>query len=153
MANKSLPDEDHVSRYCKPSAIDRNGRPMASSFLLREGEEYLSVNWLEYLRQQDLPTALDLVRASFRTKGFGLARNGRFSVLKVGAIKAAAAEAAGRTLHLTHLPSRLDKSHAGIFGYAPEDLAIAAELAGLVTSREVHPAQLPQGDPAPPFPL
>ena len=125
---------------------------MAASFILRENEEYLSVNWLEYLRQPDLLRAIDLVRASFRRKGFHLARNGRFSVLKVGAIKAAAAEAAGRTLHLTHLPSRLDKSHGGIFEYAPEDLAIAAELAALVTAREVHPAQLPQGDPAPPFP-
>ena len=153
MANDSIPDEDHVSRYCKPSAIAESGLPMAASFRPREGEEYLSVNWLEYLRQPDLPTALDLVRGSFRKKGFRIARNGRFSVLKVGAIKAAAAEAAGLTLHLTHLPSRLDKSHAGIFGYASEDLAIAAELAGLVTSREVHPAQLPQGDPAPPFPL
>ena len=136
----SIPDEDHVSRYCKPSTIAESGLPMAASFLLREGEEYLSVNWLEYLRQPDLPTALDLVRSSFRQKGFRLARNGQFSVLRVAAIKTAAAEAAGRQLRLQHLPSPLDKSHAGIFGYAPEDLAIAAELAAIVTSQDVHPA-------------
>ena len=114
---------------------------MAASFLPREGEEYLSVNWLEYLRQQDLPTALELVRAAFRQKGFRLAHKGRFSVLKVAAIKAAAAEVAGRELHLQHLPSPVDESHAGIFGYALEDLAIAAELAALVTSRDVHDAR------------
>ena len=137
----SIPDEDHVSRYCKPTAMAQSGLPMAASFRLREGEEYLSVNWLEYLRQPDLPTALDLVRDSFRQKGFRLARNGRFSVLRVAAIKTAAAEAAGRQLLLQHRPSPLDQSHAGIFGYAAEDLAIAAELAAIVTPRDIHPAR------------
>ena len=117
-----------------------SGLPMAASFRLREGEEYLSVNWLEYLRQPDLPKALDVVRASFRQKDFRLARNGRFSVLKVAAIKTVASDAASGQLHLQHRPSPPDRSHAGIFGYAPEDLAIAAELAALVTSRDVHPA-------------
>lgn len=126
-----------------------SGLPMAASFRLREGEGYLSVNWLEYLRQPDLSTALDLVRSSFRQKGFGLAHGGRFSVLKVAAIKAAVAEAAGRQLLLRHLPSPHDKSHAGIFGYAPEDLAIAAELASIVTSRDVHPARTGKTNSAP----
>ena len=121
---------------------------MAASFGLREGEDYLSVNWLEYLRQPDLPTALDLVRTSFQRKGFRLASNGRFSVLRIAAIKAA--EATGRQLHLRHLPSPLDESHAGIFGYAPDqDLAIAAELAALVTPQDVHPARTDLTDSAP----
>lgn len=141
MANSSLPDEDHVSRYCKPSAIGGDGRPLTAAFELREDEEYLSVNWLEYPRPPDLLAAIDLVRASFRRKGFQLARGGRFSVLNVGAIKAAVAEAADRPLQLRHRPSRLDKSHAGIFGYTAEDFAIAAELAALVTFQDVHSAR------------
>lgn len=114
---------------------------MTAAFELREDEGYLSVNWLEYLRRPDLLAAINLVRASFRRKGFRLARNGRFSVLNVGAIKAAVAEAADRPLQLRHLRSRLDKSHAGIFGYDPEDFAIAAELAALVTLHDVHSAR------------
>ena len=113
---------------------------MAASFLPREDEEYLSVNWLEYLHQSDLLTALTLVRAAFRRKGFRLARSGRLAVLNASAIKTAGQEAAGRPLDLQHLPSRLDKSHAGILGYAADDLAIATELAALVALRDVHSA-------------
>ncbi len=65
MAASPLPDDDHVSRYCKPSAVGRDGLPLANAFELRPAckqrpaEDHLSVNWLEYFQQaRDLEAAL-----------------------------------------------------------------------------------------------
>ena len=48
MTGDIVPDADHVSRYCKPSAVDQRGKPMAAAFLPRSDDRFLSVNWLEY---------------------------------------------------------------------------------------------------------
>ena len=140
MTNQSLPDDDHISRYCKPSSIDENGRPMVNAFSLRQGEDHLSVNWLEYFDETELNAAVERVRGVFRSKGFQVRPNGRFAVLNVGVAKTAVHEAVGRTLNIDHLPLSDDESHAGILGYTSEDLAVAIELAALVTSQDVHPA-------------
>ncbi len=76
----------------------------------------------------------------FREKNFALRPNGRFAVLNVGAVKTAVYEGAGYYLHVDHLPLDDDQSHAGIFGYTADDLAVAAELAVLVAPQDVHRA-------------
>jgi hypothetical protein len=48
MKGQSIPDSEHVARYCKASTIE-NSAVQATAFMLRTGEEYLSVNWLENL--------------------------------------------------------------------------------------------------------
>ena len=140
MTNQPLLDDDHISRYCKPSAIDESGMPMVNAFSLRQGEDHLSVNWLEYFDETELNAAVERVREVFRSKDFQVRPNGRFAVMNVGAAKTAAHEAVGRTLNIDHLPLSDDESHAGILGYTSEDLAVAIELAALVTSQAVHPA-------------
>ena len=65
-----LPDSDHVSRYCKPSAVDERGLPLTAAFLPKQGEEYLSVNWLEYFGALNLTLAVDQVRQVFRHKNY-----------------------------------------------------------------------------------
>ena len=45
MTGDSLPDADHVSRYCSPGRIE-DGLPAAAAFELRPQDQYLSVNWL-----------------------------------------------------------------------------------------------------------
>ena len=139
MTSTPLPDEDHVSRYCNPSAVE-GGLPMASAFIPRRGEEYLSVNWLEYFSQGDLIAAVERVREAFRVKSYRVRENGRLAVLNVGAAKTAAREGVDRALSIDHLPVSNDQSHAGIRGYGSEDLAVAVELATLVTRQDVHPA-------------
>ena len=89
MCAVALPDDDHVSRYCKPSAIARDGLPLAAAFELRPGEDYLSVNWLEYFGASNFDAAIESVRNAFHAKGFRLKPNGRLAVLNIGTVKAA----------------------------------------------------------------
>lgn len=137
--NTSLPDDDHVSRYCRPSNIE-DGIPTTAAFLPRSGEEYLSVNWLEYFGEVTLDAAVEGIRAVFSEKGYRVSRNGRFAALNVGEVKTAVEEATGRAVSVDYLPLVDDPSHSGIRGYTSDDLAIAVELANLLTLQYVHPA-------------
>ena len=82
MTNPPLPDADHFSRYCKPSDV-QDGEPLSTAFQLRENEDCLSVNWLEYFGEVGQPAAVELVRESFLRKSYQLKVNGRFAVLNV----------------------------------------------------------------------
>lgn len=135
-----LPDGDHVARYCKPSAVGQNGLPMPAAFELRpKKEDYLSVNWLEFLDASDLEAALAQVRTVFRKKGYGVRPNGRFAALQVGEVKAAVSVITG-TARVEHRRRDDDESHSGVFGYAADDFAVAVEIASLVDPECVHPA-------------
>ena len=137
-----LPDEHHFSRYCKPTAVGRDGLPTAAAFEMKPDEEYLSVNWLEYFDTPDLGAAVERVREAFRLKRYRVRRNGRFAVVNVGAALTAVAEAVGRRGRVDHIPLDDDESHAGFFGYAADDLAVAVELRALIRPEHVHPAVL-----------
>ena len=133
-------DDDHLSRYCKPTAVGRDGLPTTAAFELRENEEYLSVNWLEFFGLKDLGAAVERVREAFRRKGFRVRRNGRFVVIGVGSARAAVESAVGRPARIEHLPLDDDESHAGLSGYTSQDLSAAVELRMLVRGENVHPA-------------
>lgn len=135
-----LPDGDHVSRYCKPSSVGSDGLPLTSAFRLKPGEDYLSVNWLEYFGSSGLAAAVERVRDVFRHKGYGLRPNGRFAVLRIGSAKNAVAAAVGRSGRVEHLPLDNDASHAGLFGDPSHDLAVAVELRALIQHKHVHSA-------------
>ena len=133
-------NNDHLSRYCKPTAVGRDGLPTSAAFELRPNEEYLSVNWLEYVDSSSLETAVMRVRRAFIRKEYRLRRNGRFAVVGVGAARTAVKETVGRLGRVEHLPFDTDKSHAGLFGYTSDDLAVAVELRALVQCEDVYPA-------------
>ena len=79
----SLPADDHVVRYVRPTHIQED-EVDAGAFILRASEERLSVNWMEKLpgdRQRQLATLRRLLRLR-------LARNGRLATLNVGRTKA-----------------------------------------------------------------
>ena len=137
-----LPDEHHVSRYCRPTAVGRDGLPTAAAFEMKPGEEYLSVNWLEYFETPDLGAAVERVREAFRRKRYRVRSNGRFAVVNVGAALTAVADAVGRRGRVDHIPLEDDESHAGLFGYAADDLAVAVELRALIRLEHVHAAIL-----------
>ena len=44
MSGPPLPDQDHVARYGKPSAMVTDGLPKVAAFELRERDSSLSVN-------------------------------------------------------------------------------------------------------------
>ena len=133
-----LPDEDHTSRYCKPTTVGDDGLPLTSAFKLRNGEEHLSINWIEYFDEPDLSRAVQRVREAFRNKRYTLRPQGRFAVLNVGAVKTAVLEAVGKALRIDHLPRNDDPSHAGILGYTADDLSVAVELKALVRDQDVY---------------
>ena len=134
-----LPDADHVARYCKPSTIDESGLPMASAFAMRHGEDHLSVNWLEYFDSRT-GVAIYRVREALAAKSFRLGQGGRFALQNVGTIKTAVKRHLGRSLHINHLPSKDDPSHAGVFGYTEVDFMVAAEMRALVGPTDVRRA-------------
>lgn len=103
-------------------------------------EDHLSVNWLQYLDASDLEAAVKRVREVFRRKGYRLRRNGKFAVVGVGPALSAVAETVGQRGRVEHLPLEDDESHAGLFGYGADDLAVAVELRALVRPKHVHPA-------------
>ena len=138
MCAVALPDGDHVSRYCKPSAVAQNGLPMAAAFELRPGEDYLSVNWLEYFGAPSVDAAGESVRNAFRAKDFSLSPNGRFAVLNVGTIKSAISGAVADTARVEHLPVDNDESHSGVLGYTPDDLAVAVAIRELVGRENMY---------------
>ncbi|MCY4509273.1 MAG: hypothetical protein OXG35_20280 [Acidobacteria bacterium] len=117
-----------------------DGLPLTSAFRLKPGEDYLSVNWLEYFSSPHLNAAVERVREVFRHKGYGLRPNGRFAVLRVGSAKNAVAAAVGRSGRVEHLPLDNDASHAGLFGDPSHDVAVAVELRALIQREHVHSA-------------
>ena len=140
MIGELLPDADHVARYCKPSAVDSNGLPTAAAFKPRNNERYLSVNWLEYFGTRDIAVAVEHVRDVFRNKDFRLRSGGRFAVINVGTARSLVHEALGKQLRIDHQPLDDDQSHAGIHGFAADDLEVAVEIKFLVERKGVHPA-------------
>lgn len=141
MSGVEIDEEHHISRYCKPSSIS-NGLPLASAFALKEQDEHLSVNWLEYFREPDLTQAIDCVRRAFLDKDYTIRPNGRFAVLRVGEVKAAISDLSPRPARIEHLPEEDDPSHCGVFGYTASDELIALEITRLVCAKDLHPAKL-----------
>ena len=139
MNGKPLSDDDHVSRYCKPTNVE-DGLPSVSAFMLRPGEDHLSVNWLEYFGVLDRLTAVQRIREAFQSKDYRLGTSGQLAVLNVAAISAIAHEIAHGSLRVEHLPLEDDPSHAGILGYSADDFAIAVEIRALVGREDVYPA-------------
>ncbi len=113
--------------------------PIVDAFELRPQEEYLSVNWLEHLGRLDTGEAIQLLRKE-KSRVLKLASNGRFATLNVGNTKTAIHERQDRWLRIDHCPFDNDLSHSGIFGYSTDDLEIAAEIALLVSEKDVYPA-------------
>ena len=129
-----LRPEHNVARYCRPRTIV-HGNISRDAFLLREGEQFLSTNWLEYFHEFDRRIQVSGVRAVLSGKNFTVSPGGRFAVLNVGM---AIQQIRDALLRFVLLGQASDPSHAGIFGYAETDIDIAGALALL--DREEYPA-------------
>ena len=113
---------------------------MASAFKPRMSEEYLSVNWLEYFSTREPAVGVQHVRDALREKNYRLRPAGRLAVFGVVTAKRAVREGVGKELRIDHRPLENDPSHAGIHGYASDDLAVAVELKALVGREDVYAA-------------
>ncbi len=80
MRGELLPDDDHVVRYVRPGLIEGE-EVTGDAFLRKERENALSINWLDYFRNQPKEQQLREVRRLFRLQ---VSPNGRFAELTVG---------------------------------------------------------------------
>lgn len=115
MRGDPIPDKDHIARYCTPSRVD-NGKIQATAFWLRPDEEYLSVNWLEYLACSNRKNELAELRNAY-SKNLNISPNGRIAALNVGKVRQTVLTGTtdGRNLSVISLQEDNDPSHSGIF--------------------------------------
>lgn len=138
MKGDVIPDIDHVARLCKGSSINEDGTVAASAFVLRQSEDYLSVNWLEYFSQLDRAGQLNEIRSVFAKK-MKISNTNRLAILNVGLSRHAVREGttSRRDLAFLHEPENhphVDESHSGIFEIGSDDLAVVESLAASVTN-------------------
>ena len=113
---------------------------MASAFVPRQQDEYLSVNWLEYWGLPDLGAALDCIRRELNgERNLQVKLDGRFAVLNVLDIKDTIRGMTKRPSSVMHQPTPDMKSHAGVFGFFQNETDVAAELAMLVSADNTFP--------------
>ena len=143
MQRDRVPDTDHISRYCGGAQILPDGRISGTAFRLREADQYLSVNWLEYLDLGDRASEIAEVRRVLEAKGRKLGTTARLAVLNAGLLRehVASASADHRVLDILHEPEPKDPSHAGIYGLRQDDtlMEIAEPMAEVV--QDVYPAK------------
>ena len=139
MKGSVIPDNDHVARLCLPKHVD-DGQIQATAFLLRAGEESLSVNWLEFLKCQNRESEIDEIRAVY-SKKFTIGKRARIAILNVGETrkKVLTESPDGRNLEVLHAPLMNDPSHSGIYNLKQDD-ELVAELI-LETVRESYSAR------------
>ncbi|MCY3630964.1 MAG: hypothetical protein OXI05_10745 [Bacteroidota bacterium] len=117
---------------------------MASAFALKDNEEFLSVNWIEYFKGLSKEQAIDRVRDAFRKKNYRIKRSGRFALLKVREVKTVISDLSPSPFKIEHQPEENDPSHSGISGYTASDEFITLAIKNLVRSEDVYLAELPE---------
>jgi hypothetical protein len=143
----SVPEADHVSRYCPKRHIDE-GRITGAAFQLRgaterrEAETYISVNWLELLCLPDRESEIAEVRRVLGNK-LSMHKRDKIVVGLVGKIIEnvfSGTRPDSRQLRVTHEPEVDDPSHSGIRGLREDDDLLFGELIAAVC-QETYPAR------------
>jgi hypothetical protein len=111
---------------------DENGRPVGDAFMLRPGEPYLSVNWLENTGGLPRSKQLEIIRTHLTDKKMTLTAKGRLAVLHLQTVfdHVKSSTPDSRRLAAHHEPEAPhDPSHSGIYGYGTEDQLVADLMA------------------------
>jgi len=141
MKGQAIPDSDRVARYCKASTVE-DGEIQPAAFMIRETEEYLSVNWLEALNCLDRVSEIRDLQKLYATKFNRVGASARIAILNVGAVRTKVERESpdSRLLRVLHEPEEpTDPSHAGIYEIHHDDEIIAELIAQVVL--ENHPAR------------
>jgi len=140
MKGQAIPDSDHVGRYCKASTVE-NGEISATAFMMRETEEYLSVNWLEELKRPSRASQIRDLQEVYNKK-LKVGVTARIAILNVGTLRSKVQRESpdSRLLRVLHEPEEPDDpSHAGIYEIPHDDEIISELIAQVVL--ENHPAR------------
>lgn len=85
MKGDKVPDQDHVARFCRPKYV-ANGQIQAGAFMVRQGEESLSVNWLEFLKFNSRELEISELRKTYYAKFNSIGSRAKIAVLNVGEV-------------------------------------------------------------------
>jgi hypothetical protein len=140
MKGDNLPPQDHICRYCKATTLTEDGQITGAAFQLRQTEESLSVNWLEFLKLENRDHEIQEIRKVLGSK-LKLGTTAKIAVLNVGKIISCVRTKStdSRVLKISHNPEENDPSHSGIYGYRYEDQLIADLIAEVI--KEVYSAR------------
>lgn len=140
MKGDPVPDPHHIARYCGGSTIREDGSISGVAFRLRQTEEFLSVNWLEFLSQ---PTRDAEIRELQKVLGskLQLRAKARIAALNTGELRryVRVNSPDRRELRVLHQQEPGDPSYSGIFNLLPEHDLIADLLAEVIQA--TYPAK------------
>ncbi len=126
MKGDTIPDSDNIARFCKPSTAP-NGVIAATAFMLRENEESLSVNWLEFLNCPNRESEIKEMQRIY-SETLSVSKNARIAVLNVGEIRdiVRIETPDSRNIEVLHDPiPGDDQSHSEIHNLKPDNEFIA----------------------------
>ena len=146
MKGDKIPNYDHVARYCKPITVE-DGQIQATAFMVRMGEESLSVNWLEFLNCSSRESEIAEIQNIYSTK-LNVGARAKIAVLNVGEVrqKVLTESPDRRKLEVLHAPiendpsRKNDPSHSEISNLKQDDELIAELILELV--RETYSARI-----------
>lgn len=134
-----LADSHNVARYCGKQAIGESDcLPKTAAFRVREGENYLSVNWLEYFHECDFDIALIGIRCALTRKGLTIGAESKFATLNVGIVKNTLSQIREQMPQIIRKAEDLDESHAGIYVRQEKAMIVAYMLAKLVRRGDMY---------------
>ena len=142
MKGDRVPENHHISRYCSTTRCTEDGQVTGAAFELRQTEEYLSVNWMEFLNLVDRAEEIRAVRRILSSK-ITVGTNAKIAILNVGEIvtHVRANSPDFKILSVIHEPEEDDPSHSGVYGFEYNDPLIADLLAEVIN--DTYPALEP----------
>lgn len=141
----NLPDEHHVMRYVSWNRLrkDENDNVLGflgEAFQLKQNEESLSVNWLEYF-DRDRDTKIRMSVETFR-QTITVGKKSAFGIANVSKIKEIC-RAYGTNVRIVYEPTDNNPSHSAIRRLPRDDLSLLDALAADVFVELVQNAAIP----------
>jgi hypothetical protein len=139
---KNLPDDDHILRYVPWGRLLKDEDDNVLGFLpqafqRREGEDYLSVNWVEFHdgdRDTQIRLSVWAIRESFDNP---LGGKSAFALGIVNKVKEIS-ERAGSRVRIVHEPEPKNPAHSGIRRIPRDDLTLLEALAADAFAERVN---------------
>jgi hypothetical protein len=135
MKGDRLPFDHHIARYCSGTRLTEQGHVAPTAFHLRPGEPYLSVQWLEFLKQADRSCEIQGV-VDVLGRNLCLGKTAKIAVLNVGQPCTHVYDSAGYRIKILHEPEKGNEAHSGIHDTDQDQMIIAELLAEQVS--EMH---------------
>ncbi len=140
MTGDKLPHEHHIARYCgRRHVLEGQVLPSAFHLRLHMDEQYLSVQWLEYLRQPDRTSEVTEIRRILASK-LTMRPPELIAVLNIGETINHIQNCRNLSIKILHEPEPGDPSHSGIHDTIQDEIMIAELIVERIL--ETYPAVL-----------